>query len=73
MATVMMVGQAIFKIVLGAAADKNAKGALWFAFVAGVGGVLLCWLGSASEYMMYVAPSSSAPSTPRPSCSCPSW
>ncbi|WP_235904753.1 MULTISPECIES: CynX/NimT family MFS transporter [Eggerthella] len=54
MATVMMVGQAIFKIVLGAAADKNAKGALWFAFVAGVGGVLLCWLGSASEYMMYV-------------------
>ena len=54
MATVMMVGQAIFKIVLGAAADKNAKGALWFAFIAGVGGVLLCWLGSFSEYMMYV-------------------
>ncbi|MEG2934611.1 MAG: MFS transporter [Gordonibacter sp.] len=54
MATVMMVGQAIFKIVLGAAADKNAKGALWFAFIAGVGGVLLCWLGSFSEYTMYV-------------------
>lgn len=54
MVTVMMVGQAIFKIVLGAAADKNAKGALVFAFVCGVGGVLLCWFGSASEIMMYV-------------------
>ena len=54
MVTVMMVGQAIFKIVLGAAADKNAKGALIFAFVCGVGGVLLCWFGSASEIMMYV-------------------
>ena len=27
MTSVMMVGQAIFKVVLGAAADKNAKGA----------------------------------------------
>lgn len=54
MVTVMMVGQAIFKIVLGAAADKNARGALIFAFVCGVGGVLLCWFGSASEIMMYV-------------------
>ena len=53
MATVMMVGQAIFKIVLGAAADKNAKGALWFAFAAGVVGIFLCWFGFASEFMLY--------------------
>lgn len=53
MTTVMMVGQAIFKIILGAVADKNAKGALIFAFVCGMAGILLCWLGSASEYMMY--------------------
>ena len=33
MVTVMMVGQAIFKIVLGAAADKNARGALILAVV----------------------------------------
>lgn len=53
MTTVMMVGQALFKVILGAVADKNAKGALIFAFCAGVAGVLLCWLGSASQYMMY--------------------
>lgn len=53
MTTVMMVGQALFKVILGAAADKNAKGALVFAFCAGVAGILLCWFGSASEYMMY--------------------
>lgn len=53
MTTVMMVGQALFKVILGAAADKNAKGALIFAFCAGVAGILLCWFGSASEYMMY--------------------
>lgn len=53
MTTVMMVGQALFKVILGAVADKNTKGALFFAFFAGVGGVLLCWLGSASEFMMY--------------------
>ena len=54
MTTVMMVGQAIFKIILGAVADKNSKGALVFAFVCGVAGILLCWLGFASEYMLYI-------------------
>ena len=54
MTSVMMVGQAIFKVVLGAAADKNAKGALIFAFAAGVAGILLCWFGTFSEYVMYV-------------------
>lgn len=53
MTTVMMVGQALFKVILGTAADKSAKGALVFAFVAGVAGILLCWFGSASEIMMY--------------------
>lgn len=54
MSTVMMVGQAIFKVVLGAAADKNAKGALIFAFAAGVVGILLCWLCTFSDMLMYV-------------------
>ena len=53
MSTVMMVGQALFKVILGAAADKNAKGALVFAFAAGVIGILLCWLCTFSEYAMY--------------------
>lgn len=53
MTTVMMVGQALFKIVLGAVADKNAKGALVFAFTCGVIGILLCWIGFASEYLLY--------------------
>ena len=54
MTSVMMVGQAIFKVVLGAAADKNAKSAPSFAFAAGVAGILLCWFGTFSEYVMYV-------------------
>jgi cyanate permease len=54
MSTVMMVGQALFKVILGAVADKNAKGALIFAFSAGVIGILLCWLCTFNEYLMYV-------------------
>ncbi len=53
MLTVMMVGQAIFKVVLGAAADKSAKGALIFAFAAGVVGILLCWMCTFNEFIMY--------------------
>ena len=53
MTTVMMVGQALFKVILGTAADKSAKGALIFAFIAGVAGILLCWFGAGSEYMLY--------------------
>ena len=53
MTTVMMVGQALFKLILGVVADRNAKGALVFAFVCGVAGVLLCWFGIASEYILY--------------------
>lgn len=53
MTTVMMVGQAVFKLILGVVADRNAEGALIFAFVCGVGGVLLCWFGIASEYVLY--------------------
>ena len=53
MTTVMMVGQALFKVILGGAADKSAKGALIFAFCAGVAGILLCWFGAGSEYMLY--------------------
>jgi OFA family oxalate/formate antiporter-like MFS transporter len=53
MTTVMMVGQALFKVILGAAADKNTKGALWFAFVTGVVGILLCWQCSNTPLLMY--------------------
>lgn len=53
MTTVMMVGQAVFKVVLGGVADKSAKGALMFAFCAGVAGILLCWFGASSEMMLY--------------------
>ncbi|MFR5828459.1 MAG: MFS transporter, partial [Adlercreutzia equolifaciens] len=69
MTSVMMVGQAIFKVVLGAAADKNAKGALIFAFAAGVAGILLCWFGTFSEYVMrgrFIF----GGCTPPPWCSC---
>lgn len=53
MTSVMMIGQATFKVVLGAVADKNARGALIFAFTCGVIGVLLCWFGSSSQYILY--------------------
>ncbi len=53
MATVMMVGQAIAKIALGGFADKNARVTLIFAFTCGVIGILLCWLGTFSEFVLY--------------------
>ena len=53
MATVMMVGQAIAKVALGGFADKNARTTLIFAFSCGVIGVLLCWFGTASEFILY--------------------
>ena len=54
MTSVMMVGQAIFKVVLGAAADKNAKGALIFAFAAGVAGIPAVLVRHLLRYVMYV-------------------
>ena len=53
MTTVSMVGTAIFKIVLGAVADKNARAAFLFAFVCGTAGIFLCWFGISSEYILY--------------------
>lgn len=53
MTTVSMVGTAIFKIVLGAVADKNAKGAFLFAFACGTAGIMLCWFGIGSQYILY--------------------
>ncbi|MEG2934381.1 MAG: MFS transporter [Gordonibacter sp.] len=53
MSTVMMVGQALFKIVLGAAVDKSVKGALVFAFASGVVGIFLCWFGVGTEFALY--------------------
>lgn len=53
MATVMMVAQAICKLALGVAADKNARLSFIAAFVTGVAGVLLVWFGTGSEIMLY--------------------
>ena len=66
MSTVMMVGQALFKIILGAVVDKSVKGALWFAF-AGWRGWASSYAGSASlrNSCCTAARSSSARSTPR--------
>jgi MFS family permease len=54
MITVASVGQAIAKILMGAVADKSPKGALTFACIAGVIGILFCWLGAGSDIMLYV-------------------
>ena len=53
MTTVMMVGQALGKIVLGTVADRTSRGALIFAFIAGSFGVLLCWLGFRTSLVLY--------------------
>lgn len=53
MATVMMVGQAIAKVALGGFADKNAKTTLIFAFSCGIIGIVLCWFGTFSEFVLY--------------------
>lgn len=53
MSTVMMAAQAICKLALGVAADKNAKVAFVAAFVTGVVGILLVWFGTGSEIILY--------------------
>ena len=53
MATVMMVAQAVCKVLLGVVADKNVKVSFVAAVVTGIGGVLLVWFGTASEIMLY--------------------
>lgn len=56
MTSVMMVGQAIFKVVLGSGGPtKNAKGAPHLRLRRWRGRAsLLCWFGTFSEYVMYV-------------------
>lgn len=53
MATVMMASQAISKLALGAAADKNTKASFVAAIVSGVLGILLVWFGTASPILLY--------------------
>lgn len=53
MSTVMMVAQAVCKLALGVAADKNAKVSFVAAFVTGVAGILLVWFGTGSEIVLY--------------------
>lgn len=53
MATVMMFAQALFKLLLGVAADKNSKISFVLAIAAGISGVLLVWFGTASPYLLY--------------------
>ena len=53
MATVMMAAQAISKLVLGAAADKNVRISFVAAVAAGIIGIFLVWLGYSSPFMLY--------------------
>lgn len=53
MATVMMVAQAVFKLMLGVAADKNARATFVAAIVTGIAGILLVWFGTGSEAILY--------------------
>lgn len=53
MSTVMMTGQAIGKVTIGLVADRNPRGALYFAISCAIAGVLLCWLGAKSLPMLY--------------------
>ncbi len=53
MSVAVMVAQAISKVAMGGFADKNAKITMIAAFVAGVAGILLVWLGVQSEIMLY--------------------
>jgi OFA family oxalate/formate antiporter-like MFS transporter len=53
MSTVMMVGQAIGKVTIGTVADRSARGALVFAVAAGAVGIVLCWVGYQSQYVLY--------------------
>ncbi|MBC2889193.1 MFS transporter [Gordonibacter massiliensis] len=53
MSVAVMVAQAISKVAMGGFADKNARTTMIAAFVAGVAGILLVWLGVQSEIMLY--------------------
>ena len=53
MSVAVMVAQAISKVSMGGFADKNAKVTMITAFVAGVAGILLVWLGVQSEIALY--------------------
>lgn len=53
MSVAVMVAQAISKVAMGGFADKNAKVTMITAFVAGVAGILLVWLGVQSEIALY--------------------
>ena len=53
MSVAVMVAQAISKVAMGGFADKNAKVTMIAAFVAGVAGILLVWLGVQSEIALY--------------------
>lgn len=53
MSVAVMVAQAISKVAMGGFADKNAKTTMIAAFVAGIVGILLVWLGVQSEIMLY--------------------
>lgn len=53
MSVAVMIAQAISKVAMGGFADKNARTTMIVAFVAGVAGILLVWLGVQSEIMLY--------------------
>ncbi len=53
MSVAVMIAQAISKVAMGGFADKNAKTTMVAAFVAGIAGILLVWLGAQSEITLY--------------------
>lgn len=53
MSVAVMIAQAISKVAMGGFADKNARTTMIAAFVAGVAGILLVWLGVQSEITLY--------------------
>ena len=53
MSVAVMIAQAISKVAMGGFADKNARTTMIAAFVAGIAGILLVWLGAQSEISLY--------------------
>ncbi|MEG1512252.1 MAG: MFS transporter [Raoultibacter sp.] len=53
MSVAVMIAQAISKVAMGGFADKNARTTMIAAFVAGVAGILLVWLGAQQEFLLY--------------------
>lgn len=54
MSVAVMIAQAISKIAMGGFADRNARKTIIAAFVAGIAGILLVWLGVQTQALLYL-------------------